>query len=166
MSNELLIEYQTANILYALIFNSTGQVWNGATFEAPLAANWATYDIAMTEAATTGIYRASMPAVAAGVYTVGVRVQAGASPAVGDVVAGTGLIEWDGTAERRALDQVVEGTLSLAQALRVMLAALAGKASGGGSTTITFRDVADAKARITATVDANGNRTAVTLDGS
>ncbi len=35
-----------------------------------------------------------------------------------------------------------------------------------GTTTITFRDLADSNARITATVDANGNRTAVTLDGS
>ena len=64
------------------------------------------------------------------------------------------------------LDEVIEGSLTLRQALRVLLAALANKASGGGTTTVTFRDLADSKARITATVDANGNRTAVTLDGS
>lgn len=64
------------------------------------------------------------------------------------------------------LDEVVEGALTLRQILRVSLAALANKVAGGGTTTITFRDLADSKARITATVDANGNRTAVTLDGS
>jgi uncharacterized protein (DUF1786 family) len=47
-----------------------------------------------------------------------------------------------------------------------MLAALAGKASGGGTVTVKFRDHADAKDRITATVDASGNRSAVTLDGT
>lgn len=64
------------------------------------------------------------------------------------------------------LDDVLEGSLTLRQALRIMLAALAGKSAGGGTGTITYRDVADTKNRISATVDANRNRTAVTRDGS
>ena len=64
------------------------------------------------------------------------------------------------------LDDTVEGSLTVRQILRILLAALAGESGGGGGTTITFRDLADTKARITATVDANRNRTAVTLDGS
>ena len=64
------------------------------------------------------------------------------------------------------LDEVVEGTLTMRQMLRIMLAALAGKSAGGGTTTITFRDVADTKNRISATIDANRNRTSVTRDGS
>jgi hypothetical protein len=60
----------------------------------------------------------------------------------------------------------VEGSLTLAQVIRIMLAALAEKSSGGGTSTVKFRDHADSKDRITATVDASGNRTAVTLDGS
>ena len=64
------------------------------------------------------------------------------------------------------LDEVVEGSMTLRQILRVALSGLAGKSTGGGTSTLTFRDLADAKARITATVDANGNRTAMTLDGS
>ncbi len=64
------------------------------------------------------------------------------------------------------LDEVVEGSLTFRQVLRILLAALAGKAAGGGTTAVTFRDVADAKNRISATVDANGNRSAVTLDGA
>jgi hypothetical protein len=64
------------------------------------------------------------------------------------------------------LDDVVEGTLTMRQMLRLFMSALAGKSAGGGTVTLTFRDNADAKARITATVDANGNRTAMTLDGT
>jgi hypothetical protein len=65
------------------------------------------------------------------------------------------------------LDEVIEGTITLRQALRLALAALVGKASGLETTTaVVFRDTTDAKDRITATVDADGNRSAVTLDAS
>jgi len=64
------------------------------------------------------------------------------------------------------LDEIVEGTITLRQAMRLLLAADSGKSGGGGTATLTFRDVADLKARITATVDANGNRTAITRDGT
>ncbi len=60
----------------------------------------------------------------------------------------------------------VETGSTLRQAMRIMLAVLAGKASGLNTTTATFRDTNDSKNRITATVDANGNRSAVTLDAS
>lgn len=50
---------------------------------------------------------------------------------------------------------------------KLVLSVLTGKSSGGGGSTIVFRDVADSKNRISATVDSNGNRTAVgTRDGS
>ena len=61
---------------------------------------------------------------------------------------------------------ITEGTLDLQEILRIILAALAGKASGGGTATIKFRDQADTKDRITATVDVDGNRTLVVVDGS
>lgn len=64
------------------------------------------------------------------------------------------------------LAATVEGSLTLKAVLRIFLAALAGKVTGGGTTTVHFRDNADAKDRITATVAAGGNRSAVTLDGS
>jgi len=61
-----------------------------------------------------------------------------------------------------------DGTaISLAGALKLMLSILAGKSSGGGTATVVFRDINDAKDRISATVDANGNRTAIgTRDAS
>lgn len=98
MSNELIIHYATGSTLYVILANSIGQVYNGSTFEAPQSANWATYDIAMTEAATaTGIYRANMPSVAEGAYSFAVRSQAGGSPAVSDPAVDSGHIDWTGT---------------------------------------------------------------------
>ena len=64
------------------------------------------------------------------------------------------------------LDDVIEGSLTMRQALRIFVAALAGKSSGGGTATIKFRNIADDGDRITATVDANGNRTAITISGA
>lgn len=67
-----------------------------------------------------------------------------------------------------ALDRAdaVETGLTLRQALRLIAAAVAGKLSGGGTSTVTIRNaVADSKDRIVATTpDANGNRTAITVD--
>jgi hypothetical protein len=60
----------------------------------------------------------------------------------------------------------IETGWTLRMVCRVMAAALGGKLSGAATTTVTVRDVTDAKARITATVDASGNRSAVTLDGT
>ncbi len=64
------------------------------------------------------------------------------------------------------LDEVVEGSYTLRQYLKVFASALLGKLSGGATTSIVIRDTADTKDRITATVDTNGNRTAVTLDAT
>jgi hypothetical protein len=62
------------------------------------------------------------------------------------------------------LDEIVEGSVTLRQLLRGFASTLLGKASGLGTTTAHFRDLADTKDRITAIVDADGNRTAVTRD--
>ena len=61
-------------------------------------------------------------------------------------------------------DQIVEGTFTVQQALRVMLSALGGKVSGVTTTTEKFRNPDDAKDRITVTLDGSNNRTAVVLD--
>jgi hypothetical protein len=59
----------------------------------------------------------------------------------------------------------VETGLTVRNALRLMAAALAGELSGGATTTITIKNaVAGDKDRIEATVDANGNRSSVTVD--
>jgi hypothetical protein len=59
----------------------------------------------------------------------------------------------------------IETGLTLRQAQRLIAAAAAGKLSGAATTTILVRNaVADTKNRITATVDVDGNRAAVTTD--
>ena len=61
------------------------------------------------------------------------------------------------------LDEVVVGSYTMRQLLKVFASALAGKLSGGGTTTLTFRGVDDASDVIVATVDASGNRSGITL---
>lgn len=68
--------------------------------------------------------------------------------------------------ETMSLEDALEGTVSLGEALRVMLAALAGVSSGGGAATLRFKAQDGSTDRIVATVDGRGNRTAVTLDGA
>ena len=122
MANELVILYPTGATLYAMLFDATGQIYNGSTFAAPSSASWTDYDIAMSEAATaTGIYRASMPAAAAGSYGWVVRKQAGAGPAVTDIAVGSGEIRWTGTAEE-AVPAAVNVTYSAGVALAGRLA--------------------------------------------
>ncbi len=60
----------------------------------------------------------------------------------------------------------VESSWTLRQALRIILSALAGKVNGAATTTINIRDMADSKNRISATVDGDGNRSAITRDAS
>jgi hypothetical protein len=59
----------------------------------------------------------------------------------------------------------LEGAETYDEAFRLMRAEAAGKLAVTGST-VTIRDAADTKDRITATVDTNGQRTSVTTDGS
>ena len=75
----------------------------------------------------------------------------------GLVVTGSGVDPWA---------TVLEGGLTSAEMMRIIFAMAANKSAGGGTTTITFRDKGDSKNRIVATVDSQGNRTAVTVDGS
>ena len=60
----------------------------------------------------------------------------------------------------------LEGAVTAQELMNIIAAALAGKLSGAAGTSIAIRDVNDTKDRILATVDADGNRTAVTADGS
>jgi hypothetical protein len=59
-----------------------------------------------------------------------------------------------------------EGAETFIQTLRIIRSAVAGKLNGAPNGPINTRDLADTKNRITATIDANNNRTAVTTDGT
>lgn len=61
-------------------------------------------------------------------------------------------------------DEVMEGTTTARQSVRLANSANGGKISGAATTNVLIRDVADTKNRVDATVDSNGNRSTVILD--
>jgi hypothetical protein len=94
---------------------------------------------------------------------------------VGSVAAGgitaasiaTGTIDADALAAD-AVDEILDETIgdttvTMRQALKLMVATLGGKLSGAATTTVVIRNAADDTDVVTATVDADGNRSAVTL---
>ena len=62
------------------------------------------------------------------------------------------------------LNDTIEGSYTMRQVLCAMAAAIYGKTSGGGTTTVIFRNLGDTLNRVTETVAAGGNRSAVTLN--
>jgi hypothetical protein len=100
-----------------------------------------------------------------GVTTISAVPRANGALAALIEVGATGALTAPGIAAELLDTQLVETGLTVRETLRICVAALAGKVSGAGGTTITFRNAAaDSKDRIVATVDANGNRSAITLD--
>lgn len=89
-------------------------------------------------------------------------------------VAGAGLTAADDAtltqiALVKAKTDLIPGTqdgYTFAQHVILQSSALAGKSSGLATATAVYRSADDSKARITATVDADGNRTAITLDAT
>lgn len=61
---------------------------------------------------------------------------------------------------------VVEDGKTMREVLRIMAAVLAGKVGGAGTGTETFKGLDGTTDRVISTVDTNGNRTAVTVDGT
>jgi len=103
MANEIHVDYDSGNTLYAIIRNGVGKVWYvaGQVFE-----DWGTdghnaddYDIALTDKdgdRYVGSFDTNVPA---GRYTVQVFLQAGANPADSDSLIGSGQIFWMANAE-------------------------------------------------------------------
>ena len=101
MAGEIQAQHVTGSVLYAVLVNAVGAVWNGSAFDAtPTTAEWTSYDIALSEDSTTGQYRGPMPAVAAGRYSYRVYKRLGGAgtelPTDPMVWAGEG--DWSGTA--------------------------------------------------------------------
>jgi len=90
-----------------------------------------------------------------------------AAGAITATAVATGAIDADALAADAVdeiIDEAVDGSVTIRQLLRLYASALGGKLSGAATTTVVIRDLADSKDRVTATVDSDGNRTAVTLD--
>ena len=61
---------------------------------------------------------------------------------------------------------IADGTYDFQEMMRLIFSASCAKVSGGGTSSIVCRNGPDTKNRIITTVDTDGNRTAVTLDGT
>lgn len=174
MASEIQLAYGTSGrTLYAVVRSTTGTVWNGAAFVAYNGANWTTYAVTMTEQGASGYYTGDFPAVAGGVYDVEVRDRAGVTAATTDALAGSGDLQWSGTAVLSVYDSialvaaavwafVTEGAFTAVQIMRGIAAFVMGKASGGNTAAPVFRDLADTQDRIAMTVTTDGDRTVVT----
>ena len=106
MANEIHIDYESGNTLYAVVRNNIGQVWYpaGQAFEVwgVNGHNADDYDIALTDK-DGGRYVGDFDTnIAAGHYTVQVFLQAGGNPADGDEPVGSGEIVWTGVGELTA----------------------------------------------------------------
>lgn len=193
MANEIKINgWASGATVVAAIERADGQVWRTDTsvFEAYNGANQDAYrGIATTERGTTGDYRGTFPgAIAAGLYFIRAFQRTGSAGSYTYTYIGSDRFEWDGSVEvalssrlagsaysappsadtiaAAVWDFVLENGRSALSIVRLMYAAIIGKVTGAGTTTVRFRDDADTKDRIVASVDSNGNRITVTKDDS
>lgn len=120
MANEIHVDYQSGNTLYAVVRNSSGQVWYpaGQTFE-----DWGTgghdaddYDISLTDKSGDRYVGNFDNNISGDRYTVQVFLQAGANPADTDNLVGSGKIWWSGsreiTAEKLLANKAVQTKLT------------------------------------------------------
>lgn len=70
----------------------------------------------------------------------------------------------EGAIANAVWDEAVDGSVTARESLRLANSANGGKVSGAGTTNVLIRDLADSKNRVDATVDVDGNRSAVTRD--
>ena len=111
MANEIQLDYESGKNLYAVVRNSSGQVWHiiNQTFEAWGAGGHDAddYDISLTGDDGDRYVGSFDTNIGAGIYTVAVFERAGASPADSDDVIGSGEIIWTGSVEEHLRDAVV-----------------------------------------------------------
>jgi len=145
---------------------ATGESVSDTAYYKDGAGAWTTLAITDTvsEIGTTGMYEIDLTAAEMNHDQVLIKVSsAGAADSAFLFQLSTNSID-DVSAYDPSTD-TVEGALTYDEAIRIMLAESAGKVSVSGAT-VTFRDRADTKDRITATTDSTGQRTSVTVDGS
>lgn len=100
MANELRGVTTTGKTVYALIVNNQGKFWNGSAFETYVSANYTTYDVAMTEQGSSGIYLGDFPAgiLTSGTYEYFVKRQLNTGTySESDPVINSGRIDWSGS---------------------------------------------------------------------
>jgi len=103
MANEIHIDYPSGNTVYAVVRNTSGQVWypSGQVFE-----DWGTngrdaddYDMTLTDKSGDRYVGDFDANISAGRYTIQAFLQAGTNPADSDDLVGGGQIIWRGSGE-------------------------------------------------------------------
>lgn len=134
---------ETGLTLYAMVRNEAGQVWNGSSFEAWNASNWATYAIAMTEQTSSGVYSVAVPA---GINTaqrlsIVVYNQLGGSPAAGDEKYWQERSEWNGSSwgmDNLPVDVTkIDGSATAAQLLSISARVMISGAAQTGTLSVS-----------------------------
>ena len=99
MSNELRGATSIGETCYALVFDKSGNLWNGSIFEVLAPADYDDYVNSLTEVGSTGIYLGDFPIAitSSGTYEYFVKRQQGASPAEDDPICNTGKVDWTGS---------------------------------------------------------------------
>lgn len=100
----------------------------------------------------------------------------GSGTAAGSTITATGQLDADLTVTGTGLStanvgqavwaEIIESGYSAEQIMRILAAVLAGQVSGAGSGVETFKGIDGTTNRVVSTVDNDGNRTSVVLDGS
>lgn len=122
----------------------------------------------------------SMTVQARGIGSMSIQMDAGARPSAFDIAqeiwqsnaasynaAGTMGQKLNGAGSAgNPWTEVIESGLTAAEVMRIIAAAMAGKVSGAGTGTETFKGLDGTTNRIVSTVDNDGNRTAVTVNGA
>jgi len=101
MANELKVSFAAGKTLYAIVFNSVGQVWNTGTvaFESYVTANITSYPVALTNlGVASSFYEGNFPvAITAGIYDIVAKQQLGGSAAESDpTIATEDGFSWNG----------------------------------------------------------------------
>jgi hypothetical protein len=125
--------------------------WNGSNVSAPSVSGVPKVDVSHMGGSTLSTSTAQIGVNTVSVATDAITNTALNSNAVTEIVAGL-------------LAGVVEGAYTVNDVLKLMASIAAGKASGLDSNAPVYRNLGDTLNRISATTDASGNRTAVTLN--
>lgn len=141
MDEIFLVGYPSGLTVYALVRNSSGQIWYPTSEEfedfGTSSRSHADYDIAMTDK-SGGMYVGDFPSAIPANTSVGYRTiiyrQLGASPASSDHIIGGAKILWTGSAAAAA--DVEANVTALANRMFLKL--------GGGTTNIIIDDIDDA----------------------
>jgi hypothetical protein len=119
MAGELQVSYQTGRVVYFIVRDKNGQVWDntGSAFEAYATARYARYVLQAVEQGTaSAFYAATFPvAIAAGAYSVTAKVTDGSieDGEEADATIGAGDYQWSGSAPLATASLVSSGQFGL-----------------------------------------------------